>query len=73
VPFMNHGIPAFFTLPRVAGYREAHHSQTDTFDKVVPETVNEGAAIVASWAWNVSEMPERLPHHAPTQPRGFGE
>ena len=73
VPFMNRGVPAFFTLPRVAGYREAHHSQTDTFDKVVPETVNEGAAIVAAWAWNVSEMPERLPHHAPIQPRGFGE
>ena len=73
VPFMNRGIPAFFTLPRVAGYREAHHSQTDTFDKVVPETVNEGAAIVAAWAWNVSEMPERLPHHPPIQPRGFGE
>jgi carboxypeptidase Q len=73
VPFMNRGIPAFFTLPRVAGYREAHHSQTDTFDKVVPETVNEGAAIVAAWAWNVSEMPERLPHHPPVQPRGFGE
>src|SRR5437868_14889011 len=73
VPFMNRGIPAFFTLPRVAGYREAHHSQTDTFDKVVPETANEGAAIVAAWAWNVSEMPERLPHHPPIQPRGFGE
>jgi carboxypeptidase Q len=73
VPFMNRGVPAFFTLPRVAGYREAHHSQTDTFDKVVAETANEGAAIVAAWAWNVSEMPERLPHHAPVQPRGFGE
>jgi carboxypeptidase Q len=73
VPFMNGGVPAFFTLARVAGYREAHHSQTDTFDKVVAETANEGAAIVAAWAWNVSEMPERLPHHAPIQPRGFGE
>ena len=73
VPFMNRGVPAFFTLPRVAGYREAHHSQTDTFDKVVPETANEGAALVAAWAWNVSEMPERLPHHPPIQPRGFGE
>jgi hypothetical protein len=73
VPFMNRGVPAFFTLPHVAGYREAHHSQADTFDKVVPETANEGAALVAAWAWNVSEMPERLPHHPPIEPRGFGE
>ena len=70
VPFMNRGVPAFFTLARVAGYREAHHSQADTFDKVIPENTNEGAALVAAWAWNVSEMPERLPHHSPVQSGG---
>ena len=67
IPFMRKGIPAFFTLPKVAQYREAHHSQTDTFDKVVPATATEQAAIVAAWAWNMSEMPERLPHHAVTE------
>jgi len=71
IPFMRRGVPTFFTLPKVAQYREAHHSQTDTFDKVIPATATEQAVIVAAWAWNMSEMPERLPHHPVTeqQPR----
>lgn len=67
IPFMRKGVPTFFTLPKVAQYREAHHSQTDTFDKVVPATATEQAAIVAAWAWNMSEMPERFPHHPATE------
>jgi hypothetical protein len=47
-----------------AHYREAHHSQTDTFDKVIPDQINEDAAFLAAWAWNVSEMSQPLPHHA---------
>jgi hypothetical protein len=40
-----------------------HHSQSDTFDKAIPEEINQGAAVLASWMWNVSEYPEALPHH----------
>jgi Zn-dependent M28 family amino/carboxypeptidase len=69
VPFLNKGVPAYFCVQLPAQYREAHHSQTDTFDKVVPDQINEGAAFLAAWAWNVSEMPQALPHHAePTEP-----
>jgi hypothetical protein len=25
---------------------------------------NEGAAVLAAWAWNVSQLPESFPHHA---------
>ncbi|HXZ79525.1 MAG TPA: M20/M25/M40 family metallo-hydrolase [Terriglobales bacterium] len=64
VPFLNKGVPAYFCVQRVAKYGEAHHSQTDTFDKVIPDEINEGAALLAAWMWNVSEMPEALPHHA---------
>jgi carboxypeptidase Q len=68
VPFLDAGVPAYFCVQLPAHYREAHHSQTDTFDKVIPDQVNEGAALLAAWAWNVSEMPEPLPHHtAPPQ------
>jgi carboxypeptidase Q len=63
VPFLNQGVPAYFCVQLPAGYRQAHHSQTDTFDKVIPDQINEGAALLAAWAWNVSEMPEALPHH----------
>jgi Zn-dependent M28 family amino/carboxypeptidase len=64
VPFLNKGVPAYFCVQLPAQYREAHHSQTDTFDKVIPDQINEGAAFLAAWAWNVSEMPPALPHHA---------
>ncbi len=69
VPFLKKGVPAYFCVQLPAQYREAHHSQTDTFDKVIPDQINEGAAFLAAWAWNVSEMPESLPHHAvPNEP-----
>ena len=65
VPFLNKGVPAYFCIQLPAHYDgEAHHSQTDTFDKVIPDQINEGAAFLAAWAWNVSEMPEALPHSA---------
>jgi len=64
VPFLNHGVPGYFCIQLPAGYGAAHHSQTDTFDKVIPDQINEGAALLAAWAWNVSEMPEPLPHQA---------
>ena len=73
VAFQRRGVPAYFCLQKPAHYREAHHSQTDTFDKVLPDEINEGAAVLASWAWNTSEMPPPLPHHppAPQGPGGF--
>ncbi len=64
VPFQKEGVPAYFCIQLPAHYREAHHSQTDTFDKVIPDQINEGAALLAAWAWNVSEMPEALPHQS---------
>ena len=68
VPFLSHGVPAYFCVQLPAGYGAAHHSQTDTFDKVIPDQINEGAAFIAAWAWNVSEMPEPLPHPAVAAP-----
>jgi carboxypeptidase Q len=72
VAFLEKGVPAYFCVQLPAHYREAHHSQTDTFDKVIPDQINEGAAFLAAWAWNVSEMPEALPHH-PLPPPAPGE
>jgi Zn-dependent M28 family amino/carboxypeptidase len=70
VAFLRAGVATYFCIQEPAHYREAHHSQTDTFDKVIPDQVNEGAAFLAAWAWNVSEFPEALPHHAATPPPG---
>jgi len=65
VEFLNKGVPAYFCVQLPDHYREAHHSQTDTFEKVIPDQINEGAALLASWAWNVSQMPPALPHRSP--------
>jgi len=67
VDFLRVGVPAYFCVQKPADYGFAHHSQDDTLDEVVPDQVNEGAALLAAWAWNVSEMPQALPHHAPDQ------
>lgn len=64
VAFLRAGVASYFCVQAPAGYREAHHSQTDTFDKVIPDQVNEGAAVLAAWAWNVSELPQPFSHHA---------
>ena len=64
VSFLKEGVPAYFCIQLPAHYREAHHSQTDTFDKVIPDQINQGAALLAAWAWNVSEMPQALPHQS---------
>lgn len=64
VAFLRAGVPAYFCVQSPAHYREAHHYQADTFDKAIPEEINEGAALLAAWAWNVSELTQALPHHA---------
>ncbi len=61
--FLDAGVPAYFCEQQPAHYREAHHSQADTFDKVIPDAINGDAALLAAWMWNVSEMPASLPHH----------
>ncbi len=71
VEFIDKGVPGYFCVQKPAHYREAHHSQTDTFDKVIPDEINEGAALLAAWAWNVSEMPQALPHHPPRERGGM--
>jgi len=63
VEFLHKGVPGYFCVQNVADYGSAHHSQSDTFDKVIPDQINEGAALLAAWIWNVSEMPPALPHH----------
>ena len=60
---MKADVPGYFCVRKPAHYGHAHYSQADTFDKVIPDQINEGAALLAAWAWNVSQMPAPLPHH----------
>ena len=72
VAILNQGVPSYFCIQAPAHYREVHHSQTDTFDKVDAVQVNQGASVLAAWAWNVSELAQPLPHHAAAPAGGFG-
>src|SRR5487761_296846 len=64
VAYLRAGVASYFCVQAPAGYRQEHHSQADTFDKVIPDQINERAALLAAWAWNVSQLPQAFPHHA---------
>src|ERR1700730_4852071 len=55
------GIPGFFCIQDPAEYRLTHHSQSDTFDKVWKDELNQGAQVLAAWAYNTAQLPGMLP------------
>jgi carboxypeptidase Q len=59
------GVPGFFAIQDPAEYGKTHHSQSDTFDKVWKDDLNQGAEVLAAWAYNTAQLPEMLPRRAP--------
>jgi carboxypeptidase Q len=55
------GVPGFFCVQDFAEYAKTHHSQSDTFDKVWRDDLNEGAQVLAAWAFNTAQLPVMLP------------
>src|SRR5713226_5085031 len=55
------GVPGFFCIQDRAEYNLTHHSQSDTFDKVWKDDVNQGAEVLAAWAYNTAQLPGLLP------------
>jgi carboxypeptidase Q len=55
------GVPGFFCIQDPAEYRLTHHSQSDTFDKVWNDDLNQGAEVLAAWAYNTAQLPALLP------------
>jgi len=55
------GVPGFFCIQDRAEYNLTHHSQSDTFDKVWRDDLNQGAEVLAAWAYNTANLPEMLP------------
>ena len=58
--FRPHGVPAFALRQELADYFKTHHTESDTFDKVYPEEINQTAKVLAAWAYNVAMLPECL-------------
>jgi carboxypeptidase Q len=72
------GVPGFWTVQDMAEYSKTHHSQSDTFDKVWKDDINQGAQVLAAWAYNTAQLPEMLPRRpapvkaAPTDASALG-
>jgi Zn-dependent M28 family amino/carboxypeptidase len=63
------GVPGFWCVQDGAEYSKTHHSQSDTFDKVWKDDLNQGAQVLAAWAYNTAQLPEMLPRRPlPYQP-----
>ncbi len=59
--FDDAGVPGFWVIQDGAEYSKTHHSQSDTFDKVWKDDLNQGAQVLAVFAYNVAQLPEMLP------------
>jgi carboxypeptidase Q len=67
--FDDAGVPGFWCMQNMAEYSKTHHSQSDTFDKVWKDDLNQGAQVLAAWAYNTAELPAMLPRRPlPYQP-----
>ncbi len=69
--FVPHGVPAFAVIQDEAEYRKTHHTESDTFDKVYPDEINQGAKVLAAWAYNVAMLPNCLPRNPKPAPPGM--
>jgi carboxypeptidase Q len=68
VSFEEAGVPGFYCLQDSAQYFQTHHSQADTFDQAHEADLVEGAQVMASWAYNVAQLPELLPRKPAKDP-----
>lgn len=68
VPFDAAGVPAFWCVQDNVDYAQTHHSQADTLDRVNWDDLDEGAQVLAVFAYNVAELPDMLPRK-PEQPQ----
>src|SRR5467141_4006748 len=59
--FDDAGVPGFFVVQDSAEYNQTHHSQSDTFDKVWKDDLNQGVQVLAAWAYNTAQLPAMLP------------
>lgn len=62
------GVPGFWCVQEIAEYRLTHHSQSDTFDKVWKDDINQGAQVLAAWAFSAANLPDMLPRRPFTPP-----
>jgi carboxypeptidase Q len=57
-PLRQAGVPVFSVLQDSSRYFDYHHTANDTFDKVVPASLDRMGAAVSAFAYVAAEMPE---------------
>jgi carboxypeptidase Q len=62
--FNEAGVPGFSCIGDSPNYFLTHHSQADTFDKILEPGLIESAQLMAAWAFNTAEYPTLLPRKA---------
>lgn len=66
-PMEPHGLVMSGLHPDDSHYFDVHHTNADTYDKVDPVALAEGAAAVTGWAWLVANAPP-APAASPAAP-----
>jgi hypothetical protein len=56
-PLMAQGVPGFALRTVMAHYWDYHHSQADTFDKIVPDEFKKCAAAMAVMSYVLADAP----------------
>ena len=51
------GVPCFHPLLDARDYFDYHHTSADTFDKVNLQTLRENCAVMAVYAWTLTQIP----------------
>ncbi|NUS61581.1 MAG: M20/M25/M40 family metallo-hydrolase [Lysobacter sp.] len=65
VSFDRIGLPGFqFVQDGLDYFTNVHHSDLDVYDHIVAEDLKQASAIVASFAYNAAQRPEKLPRKA---------
>ena len=52
----NVGVPVVGLDMFTRGYSDLHHTANDTIDKIVPERINQSAAVYVTFAYLASEL-----------------
>jgi carboxypeptidase Q len=65
--FLPFGVPSFNYDQIARGYDHTHHSQADVFDQAVPKDVAQAATVMAVNAWQLANLPTRLPRRTPSR------
>lgn len=62
ISFHQKGVPGFAFFQDAIEYRDkTHHTQTDTFDKILPDDMKQAATVMAATAYYVAQLPNLLP------------